>query len=103
MLSREITGYSSLLASLEEGIGGMDSQDVVSWSDDLCQAFQRAQQALQDTKTINIAHSKDTFWIVTYGALCNPGIGATLYVSGKDNKLLLSGFFSAKQRKCLVK
>lgn len=92
-----------MLAPLEEGIGGMDSQDVVSWSDDLCQAFQRAQQVLQDTKTINIPHSKDSFWIVTDGALRNPGIGATLYVSREDNKLLLSGFFSAKQRKCLVK
>lgn len=102
-LSREITGYSSLLAPLEEGTGGIDSKDVVSWSNDICKAFQRAQQALQDTKTINIPHSKDTLWIVTDGALRNPGIGATLYVSRVDNKQLLSGFFSAKQRNCLAK
>ncbi|XP_056001758.1 uncharacterized protein LOC130048742 [Ostrea edulis] len=46
--------------------------------------------------------SKDTLWIVTDGALRKPGIGATLYISRGDNKLLLAGFFSAKLRKCQV-
>lgn len=100
VLFRVIPGCSSLLAPLEEAIGCMDSKDVISWSDDLVRAFQSAQQALQDTITIHIPHPKDTLWIVTDGTLRNPGIGATLYVSREDNKLPLSGFFSAKLRKC---
>lgn len=60
VLSRVIPGCSSLLTPLEEAtcIGGMDSKDIISWSDDLVRAFQRAQQALQDTKTVNIPIQK---------------------------------------------
>lgn len=50
VLSRVILGCLSLLAPLKEAICGMDSKDVVSLSDDLVRAFQRTQQALQDTK-----------------------------------------------------
>lgn len=57
-------GCSLLLAPLEEAIGSMNSKDVVSWSDDLVRAFQRAQQARQDTKTTHIPHPKDTLWII---------------------------------------
>lgn len=89
-------------APIEEAIGGMGSKKVISWSDKLVQAFQRAQQALQDTKSTHLPHSKDTLWIITDGALRNHGDGATLYVSREDNKLRLSGFFSAKLRKCQV-
>lgn len=66
VLSRVIPGCSSLLAPREEAKGG---KDIISWSDDLVRAFQRAQQALQDTKPIHIPHPKDTLWIVTDGAL----------------------------------
>lgn len=98
VLSRVIPGSSSFPAQPEESISGMDSKDVVSWSVDLVRAFQRAQQALKPI----IYPIQRTFWIVTDGTLRNPGIGATLYVSREDNKLLLSGFFCAKLRKCQV-
>lgn len=62
--SRVIPGCSSLLAPLEEAIGGMDSKEVISWSDEQVGAFQRVQQALQDTKTTHIPHPKDTLWII---------------------------------------
>ena len=39
----------------------------------------------------------DQLWIVTDGAVREPGIGATLYVT-REEKLHLSGFFSAKLR-----
>lgn len=64
VLSRVIPGCSSLLALLEEAIGGMDSKEVISWSDEQVGAFQRVQQALQDTKTTHIPHPKDTLWII---------------------------------------
>lgn len=64
VLSRVIPGCSSLLAPLEEAIGGMDSKEVISWSDEQVGAFQRVQQALQDTKTTHIPHPKDTLWII---------------------------------------
>lgn len=65
MLYRVIPGCSSLLDPLEEAKGGMDSNDVVSWSDELVlAAFQRPQQVLQDTKTTHIPHPKDTLWII---------------------------------------
>ena len=92
-----------MLASLEESIAGLDStKDTISWSDDLIHSFLQAQQALKSTKSIHIPHPQDTLWIVTDGALREPGIGAILYLSRKDDKLLLAGFFSAKLRKCQV-
>ena len=102
LLSRVIPGCSSLLAPLEENIAGLDSKDTISWSDDLIHSFLQAQQALKSTKSIHIPHPQDTLWIVTDAALREPGIGATLYLSRKDDKLLLAGFFSAKLRKCQV-
>ena len=63
VLSRVLPGCSSLLAPLEERIAGLDSTDTISWSE-----------------TIHIPHPQDTLWIVTNGALREPGIGATLYV-----------------------
>lgn len=84
VLSRVIPVCSSLLVPIEEAIGGMDSNDVVSWSDDLVQAFKHAQQALQDTKTIHIPHPKDTLWIVTDGALLNPNTTAHTYSNHWD-------------------
>lgn len=64
VLSRVMPGCSSFLAPLEEAIGGMDSKEVISWSDELVLAFQRAQQALQDTKPTQISHPNDTLWII---------------------------------------
>ena len=103
VLSRVIQVCSSLLlAPLEESIAGLDSKDTISWSDDLIHAFRQAQQALKSTKTIHITHLQDTLWIVTDDALREPGIGATLNVSRRDDKLLLTGFCSAKLRKYQV-
>ena len=101
-VSRVIPGCSSLLAPLEESIPGLHSKDTISWSDDLIHAFRQAQQALKSIKTIHIPHLQDTLWIVTDGVLREAGIGATLYVSRRDDKLFLAGFFSAKLRKCQV-
>ena len=61
-------------------LAGLDSNDTISWSDDLIHAFRQAQQALKSTKTIHIPHPQDTLWIVTDGALRKPGIGATFRV-----------------------
>ncbi len=43
----------------------------------------------------------DQLWIVTDGALRDPGLGATMYVT-RGEKLLIAGHFSAKLRKIQI-
>lgn len=93
-----------MLPPFKEAIGGMDSKDVVSWSEDLV-SFKRAQKALQDTKTIHTSNLKDIFCIVTDGALRNLCIGAILYISTNYHFLDISAqnCESAKYPGSLVK
>ena len=97
MLSRVIPGSSSLLAKLDDAVAGRESKESIHWSDDLRASFRKAQAALSTARTISLPIPSDQLWIVTDGALRNPGIGATLYVTPND-KLRLAGFFSAKLR-----
>ena len=58
-------------------------------------AFQKAQQALRESKVITLPRPDDTIWIVTDGSAKNCGIGATYYISC-DSKLFSAGFVNAK-------
>ena len=97
VLSRVIPRCSSYLASLDAVTAGRPSQKSISWTDDLRTAFRSAQNALISALTITLPRPEDQLWIVTDGAVRDPGIGATLYVTRSD-KLHVSGFFSAKLR-----
>ena len=61
-------------------------------------AFQTAQKALGNHKSISIPRPSDSLWIVTDGSVKNRGIAATMYIH-RNGKLLLAGFFNAKLRK----
>ncbi|KAK3105126.1 hypothetical protein FSP39_017698 [Pinctada imbricata] len=98
VLARVLPGCSSMLAPLDDAIAGRDSKDNILWDDTLISSFTQVQQSLNSSKTIHIPRTDDTLWIVTDAAVRSPGIGATLYITRGD-KILLSGFFSAKLRK----
>ena len=95
ILSRVISRCSSYLTPLDALTAGGPSQDAISWTNDLRTAFHSAQTALSTALTITLPRPEDQLWIVTDGAVRDPGIGATLYVTRRD-KLHVSGFFSAK-------
>ena len=97
VLSRVIPRCSSYLTPLYAVTAGRPSQESIGWTDDLRAAFRSAQNALSSTLTITLPRPEDQPWIVTDGAVRDPGIGATLYVTRGD-KLHVSGFFSAKLR-----
>ena len=97
VLSRVIPRCSSYLALLDAVTAGYPSQESINWTDDLRAAFRSAQNALCSALTITLPRPEDQLWIVTDGAVRDPGIGATLYVTPGD-KLCVSGFFSAKLR-----
>ena len=98
MLSRVLKGYASLLQPLESAEAGKQSQDTITWSDELLHHFHAAQQALNDNKTITLPQIQDVLWIVIDGAVKAGGLGATMYVKRGD-KLFLGGFYSTKLRK----
>jgi hypothetical protein len=97
VLARVIPNCSSHLSALDEAIAGGQSKDKIVWSDELHQAFKAAQTALASNKIITLPRSDDQLWIVTDGAVRNPGLGATLYIT-RSQKPHVSGFFSAKLR-----
>ena len=97
VLSRVIPRCSSYLAPLDAITAGRPSQDSINWTDDLRAAFHSAQNALSSALTITLPKPEDQLWIVTDGAVKDPGLGATLYVTRGD-KLHVSGFFIAKLR-----
>ena len=95
VLSRVIPRRSSYLTPLDAVTAGRPSQESINWTDDLRAAFRSAQNALSSALTITLPRPEDQLWIVTDGAVRDPGIGATLYVTRGD-KVHVSGFFSAK-------
>ena len=97
VLSRVIPRCSSYVAPLDAVTAGRPSHECIDWTDDLRATFLSVQNALSSALTITLPRPEDQLWIVTDGALRDPGIGATLYVTRGD-KLHVSGFFSAKLR-----
>ena len=97
VLARVIPDCSKLLGPLDEAVAGLQSQDKISWSDELLSAFHKAQEALTSTHTITLPQPNDQLWIVTDGSVKKHSIGSTMYVT-RNGKPLLAGFFSAKLR-----
>ncbi|XP_048586163.1 uncharacterized protein LOC125568287 [Nematostella vectensis] len=95
VLSRVVPQCSTFLSPLDEIVAGRESRDTIEWTDNLHTAFYNAQKALSSTRVITLPRPEDFLWIVTDGALRDPGIGATLYITRNGN-LHLAGFYSAK-------
>ncbi|XP_068706826.1 uncharacterized protein [Montipora foliosa] len=98
MLGRVLSGAAKLLAPLESLTAGRQSQDTISWSDELLVCFRSYQEALTSNRSITLPKPDDQLWIATDGSVKMNGLGATLYVL-RDQKLHLAGYFSAKFKK----
>ena len=98
VLSRVLPHCADVIDPLETSISGLQSHDKLQWEDHLAQKFKAAQQKLATHQSIVLPRSTDTLWIVTDGSVTKRGLGATLYVSRRD-QIHLAGFFSAKLRK----
>ncbi|KAL2096322.1 hypothetical protein ACEWY4_008470 [Coilia grayii] len=98
VLARVIKHCSTLLTPLDEVVAGRDSKDIIQWTDESLSAFNRAQNALSTNHAIALPRPDDQLWIVMDGAVRNPGLGATLYITRND-RTRVAGYFSAKLRK----
>lgn len=90
-----ILGYSVLLSDLEAAVAGKDSHEKVVWTESLITTFKKAQQTVQNPRTITIPQPSDNLVITNDGAVGNTGVGAVLHII-RDNKTYLGGYFSAK-------
>ena len=99
VLSRVVKGCSDILSTLEKCVAGRVSTEKIVWTDELHSSFTKAKNKLSNTSSIVLPKPSDQLWIVTDGALRDPGIGATLYVTRGSQKPMLAGFFSAKLKK----
>ena len=96
-LSKVIPSGARTLAPLDAIVAGAQSADHITWSDENLAHFKNCQKCLLSHKTITLPRASDQLWIVTDGAVRDPGVGATMYVV-RQSKLYVSGFFSAKLR-----
>ena len=97
VLSRVVPRASAFLSPLDDVTAGRQSAETIEWCDELRDAFLSAQRALTSARAITLPRPSEQLWIVTDGAVRQPGLGATMYVTRGDT-LRLAGFFSAKLR-----
>ena len=71
---------------------------MISWSYKLLVRFHSCQEALSFNRSITLPKPDDQLWTATNGSVKMNGLGATLYVL-HDQKLHLTGYFSAKFKK----
>lgn len=76
VLARVIPKCSTFLAPLDDAVAGLQSNEVITWTDDLRAAFHEARHALSTNRTITFPRPDDLLWIVTDGAVRKPGIGS---------------------------
>lgn len=98
VLARVVKNTATLLSALDDAVAGRDSKESLHWTDELLHVFTSAQKALSTNRAITLPRPDDQLWIVTDGAVRDPGLGATLYISRGD-KVEVAGYFSAKLRK----
>lgn len=90
VLSRVIPGCSTFLTKFDDAIAGRESKERSKWTDELHASFHNPQASLSTAHTLTLPKAADQLWIVTDGAVRDPGIGSTLYVT-RDGKLHLTG------------
>lgn len=100
-ISKVIKRCSDKLNLLNDMVGGRNGAERLVWTEPLVKAFEESKKALSSADTVTMPRSSDQLWIVCYGAVKDPGIGATLYVQ-RDSVMLVAGSYSAKLSKQLV-
>ena len=98
VLSRVLKDCSKIIHPLDLAVAGKKSQETITWSESLTNAFNLAKSHVTSTSSITLPKPNDQLWIVTDAAKVPPGIGSTLYVNRND-KLKVAEFFSAQLRK----
>ena len=78
VLSRVITGYSDILSPIERCVTGEVSTEKLIWTDEFNSSFTQTKNKLRNTSSVVLPKPSDQLWIVTDGALKDPGIGARL-------------------------
>ena len=76
MLGRVLSGAAKLLAPLDSLTAGRQSQDTISWSDELLVCFRSCQEALTSNRSITLPKPDDQLWISTNGSVKMNGLGA---------------------------
>ena len=98
VLARVIPQSTKYMFPPEVAIAGHSPGSTLTASPDLRDAFSAARQGLSTHETITIPTIDHQLWIITDGAVREPGIGATLHVT-RDEHAHVAGFFSAKLHK----
>lgn len=95
VVTRVLRNCAAVLAPLGDAMARRELKDAILWSDELHSAFKSAQKALSSALAITLPWPADQLWIVTDGAVREPGLGATLYITCNDTVRVV-GYFSKK-------
>ena len=102
-ISRVIRWHSDFVNPLDQIVAGRNTNEKLSWTDEMLVHFRKCQESLSTCKPINIAKPTDQIWIRTDAAQRPEtslvgGLAATLFLV-RDGKTLLGGFFNAPLKK----
>lgn len=63
-----IGAFKVLACPLDNAVVGLESKEMISWSDELHSTFTSAQNGLSSTRAITVCRPADQLWIVIDGA-----------------------------------
>ena len=95
-LSKVLPKHSDMMSPLDKACAGLESKDIVNWSDDLLDAFKKAKDHLKHAKILTIPNKDDKLQVITDASATQAGMSSTLYVI-RDGKPLLAGLFNARK------
>ena len=95
-LSRVLPRYSDMMLPLDMACAGLESKDVIQWSNDLLEAFNKAKDHLKDAKILTIPNRNDKLQVVSDASATQAGMSSALYVI-REGKPHLAGLFNARK------
>ena len=75
---------TKIMDPFDKIVGDKDSKDVITWTQELIQAFQQAKDHIQNIQEVYLPHPNDQLMIITDGARNPPGVGFVL--QARDQK-----------------
>ena len=90
-VSKCIPQCASLVAPLEDSIGGLQDPQAIIWTPDLSEHFRHCQETLRSPKTITIPIPNDKLILTVDASPINRGLGATLFLVRNSTKHIAVG------------
>lgn len=94
---------TNILDPLDKVVGGKESKDPLTWTDELTKAFHNAKTHAAKIKQVYLPHPEDQLIITTDGARNPPGVGFLLQAKDTDGVTKPVRYYSVKLKQHHIK